>query len=92
MNQLVLVVAMVTLMANALEIPLPKYHDGDDWMTHVKQWTHVCIMNGENIYVHKLQYFPKHFEKTSNRLVRLIWHSQPKSDVDGYLASICGTI
>jgi hypothetical protein len=52
MIQLVLVVAMVALMANALKVPLPKYHDGDDPMTHV------CIMNGENIYVHKLQYFP----------------------------------
>jgi hypothetical protein len=41
-----------------LKVPLPKYHDGDDPMTHVKQLTHVCIMNGENIYVHKLQNFP----------------------------------
>jgi hypothetical protein len=58
MIQLVLIVAMVALVANALKVPLPKYHDGDDPMTHVKQLTHVCIMNGENIYVHKLQNFP----------------------------------
>jgi hypothetical protein len=58
MIQLVLVVAMVALVANALKVPLPKYHDGDDPMTYVKQLTHVCIMNGENIFVHKLQYFP----------------------------------
>jgi hypothetical protein len=49
---------MVALVANALKIPLPKYHDGDDQMTHVKQLTHVCIIYGENIYVSKLQYFP----------------------------------
>jgi hypothetical protein len=41
-----------------LKVPLPKYHDGDDQMTHVKQLTHVCIMNDENVYVHKFQYFP----------------------------------
>lgn len=43
MIQLVLVVAMVALVANVLKVPLPKYHDGDDRMTHVKQLTHVCI-------------------------------------------------
>jgi hypothetical protein len=58
MIQPILVVTMVALVANVLKIPLPKYHDGDDQMTYVKQLTHVCIMNGENIYVHKLQYFP----------------------------------
>ncbi len=39
---------------------MPKYYDGDDLMTHLKQFTKICVINGENIDVHKVWYFPKY--------------------------------
>ncbi len=48
--------AMVIVVANILQIPLPKFHYGDDVITHIG--TKVCVMNGEDIDAHKLQYFP----------------------------------
>jgi hypothetical protein len=43
---------------NVLCIQLPKYHDNDDPMSHLRQSTKLCVTNGENIPDNKLQYFP----------------------------------
>jgi hypothetical protein len=43
--------------ANILQIPLPKFHDGDDAVTHIGRLAKVCVMNGKNTDAHKLQYF-----------------------------------
>lgn len=49
---------MTTLAHNVLRVPLLKYHDEDDHVTHIWQLRQVCITNGENTHAHKLQYFP----------------------------------
>jgi hypothetical protein len=49
---------MVIPLANALRIQLPKYHDNESPILHIRQLTKVCVTNGKNIYNHKLQYFP----------------------------------
>jgi hypothetical protein len=45
---------MVIVVANILQIPLPKFHYGDDVITHIGKLTKVCVMNGEDIDAHKL--------------------------------------
>jgi hypothetical protein len=50
---------MAIMATNILRIPLPKFHDGDDMVTHIGRLAKVCVMNGEDIDAHKLQYFPK---------------------------------
>jgi hypothetical protein len=40
---------------NVLCIQLPKYHDNDDLVSHLRQFTKVCVTNGKNIPDHKLQ-------------------------------------
>jgi len=50
---------MAIMATNILRIPLPKFHDGDDVITHIGRLAKVCVMNGEDIDAHKLQYFPK---------------------------------
>jgi hypothetical protein len=49
---------MAILVTNVLRILLPKFHDGDDVITHIGKLTKVCVTNGEDIDAHKLQYFP----------------------------------
>jgi hypothetical protein len=44
--------------ANVLQIPLPKFHNGDDAVTHIRRLAKVCVTNGEDTNAHKLQYFP----------------------------------
>jgi hypothetical protein len=41
------IVALV--VANALCIQIPKYHDNDDPVYHLQQLTKICITNGKNI-------------------------------------------
>ncbi len=48
---------MAIMAANILWIPLPKFHDGDDAITHIGTLAKVCVTNGEDIDAHKLQYF-----------------------------------
>jgi len=43
---------------NALCIQLPKYHDNEGLILHVRQLIEICVTNGKNIDDHKLQYFP----------------------------------
>lgn len=43
---------------NALEIQLPKYHNNEDLILHIRQLTKVCVTNGENTKNKNLQYFP----------------------------------
>ncbi len=50
--------AMVIVAPNVLQIPLPKFHDGNDVVIHIGRLTKVCVMNGEDIDAHKLQLFP----------------------------------
>lgn len=50
--------AMVVVVTNVLRIPLPKFHDGNDAVIHIGRLAKVCVTNGEDTYVHKLQYFP----------------------------------
>jgi hypothetical protein len=50
--------AMAIVATNVLWIPLPKFHDGDDAITHIGRLTKVCVTNGEDIGAKKLQYFP----------------------------------
>jgi hypothetical protein len=40
--------------ANVLHIQLPKYHDNDDPVSHLRQLTKICVTNGENTHDHKL--------------------------------------
>jgi hypothetical protein len=49
---------MAIVHVNVLHIQLPKYHDNDDFITHIWQLVKVCVTNGEDIDDHKLQYFP----------------------------------
>jgi hypothetical protein len=49
---------MVVVAPNVLQIPLPKFHDGNDAIIHIGRLAKVCVMNGEDIDAHKLQYFP----------------------------------
>jgi hypothetical protein len=49
---------MVIVAPNVLQIPLPKFHDGNDVVIHIGRLTKVCVMNGEDIDAHKLQLFP----------------------------------
>jgi len=46
------------IVPNVLQIQVPKFHDNDDPISHLHQFTKVCVTNGENIEAHKLQYFP----------------------------------
>ncbi len=50
--------AMAIVSANVLQIPLPKFHDGDDVVIHIGRLAKVCVINGEDTNAHKLQYFP----------------------------------
>jgi len=43
---------------NVLQMPLTKFHDGNDAITHIGRLAKVCVKNGEDIDAHKLQYFP----------------------------------
>jgi len=43
---------------NVLQMPLPKFHDGNDVVTQIGRLTKICVTNGEDIDAHKLQYFP----------------------------------
>lgn len=45
---------MEALFGNVLKMWLPLYCDGDDRTSHLHQSTKVCVINGENINVHKL--------------------------------------
>ncbi len=49
---------MVVVVTNVLQIPLPKFHDGDDAIIHIGKLAKICVTNGEDIYAHKLQYLP----------------------------------
>jgi hypothetical protein len=48
---------MAIIHVNVLRIKLPKYHDNDGHVIHIRQLTKVCVINGEDIDDHKLQYF-----------------------------------
>jgi hypothetical protein len=45
---------MVGVLTNVLCIQLPKYHDNDDPVIHIRQLTKVCMTNGEDMNNHKL--------------------------------------
>jgi hypothetical protein len=49
--------AMVITAANILQIPLPKFHDGDDVIRNIGRLAKVCVMSCEDTTTHKLQYF-----------------------------------
>jgi hypothetical protein len=49
---------MAIVAANVLQIPLPKFHYGDDVVIHIWKLAKICATNGEDNYAHKLQYFP----------------------------------
>jgi hypothetical protein len=49
---------MVVMVANVLQISLPKFHHGDDAITHIGRLAKLCVTNGEDTNAHKLQYFP----------------------------------
>jgi hypothetical protein len=48
---------MVVMAANILRIPLPKFHDGNDAVTHIRRLAKLGVTNGEDNNAHKLQYF-----------------------------------
>jgi hypothetical protein len=39
---------MAIVAANILQIPLPKFHDGDNAVTHIGRLTKVSVTNGED--------------------------------------------
>ncbi len=57
---------MVVVLANVLRIQLPKYHDNDDHVKHIRQLTIVCMTNGEDTNNHKLKYFPNSLKGKTN--------------------------
>jgi hypothetical protein len=62
---------MAQVADNVLKIYLPKYHDGDEPLSHIQQLTKACVANGENIDFHKLQYFPNILRKRAVNL--FVW-------------------
>lgn len=59
---------MATTPINVLKVPIFKYHDGNDPMTHVKKLIEVCITNRENLDVHIFMIGYTYLEKTSYKL------------------------
>jgi len=49
---------MVIVPINVLRIQLPKYRDNDNPILHIQQLTKLCVTNGKDTNVHKIQYFP----------------------------------
>jgi hypothetical protein len=49
---------MVIVAINVLQIPLPKFHDGNGAIIHIRRLTKIYVMNGQDIDARKLQYFP----------------------------------
>jgi hypothetical protein len=45
---------MAIVATNVLQIPLPKFHDGDDAVTQIGRLAKVCVTNGEDVDAHKL--------------------------------------
>jgi hypothetical protein len=45
---------MAIVAPNVLQIPLPKFHDSNDVVTHIGKLAKVCVTNGEDIDAHKL--------------------------------------
>jgi len=60
------------IVLNVLQIQLLKYHNNDDPISHLHQFTKVCVTNGENIEAHKLQYFPNTLK--SRRIINWFAH------------------
>ncbi len=46
--------AMAIVAPNVLWIPLPKFHDGDDVVIHIRRLAKVSVANGEDNDAHKL--------------------------------------
>jgi hypothetical protein len=51
---------MVIVAPNVLQIPLPKFHDGNDAVTHITRLAKVCVSNGEDI---NYSIFLQHYEE-----------------------------
>jgi hypothetical protein len=45
---------MVIVATNVLQIPLPKFHDGDDAITQIGKLAKVCVTNAKDSDAHKL--------------------------------------
>jgi hypothetical protein len=45
---------MVIVATNVLQIPLPKFHDGDDAITQIGKLAKVCVTNGKDTDAHEL--------------------------------------
>jgi len=39
---------MAIVVVNILQIPLPKFHDGNDAIIHIGRLAKICVMNGED--------------------------------------------
>jgi hypothetical protein len=63
---------MATLARNVLQIPLPKFHDSNDVVTHVGKLAKVCVMNGEGTNAHKITIFPYHIKREKYKLVHFL--------------------
>ncbi len=51
---------MAIVATNVLQIPLPKFHDGDYAITHIGKLAKICVTNGEDINAHKYSIFLQH--------------------------------
>lgn len=49
---------MVVTPTNVSRIQLPKYHNNDDPILHVRHLAKVCVTNVEDTNARKIQYFP----------------------------------
>ncbi len=54
---------MAITPTNVLRIQLPKYHDNDNLILHIRQLTKVCVTNGEDTNVHKIQQFLNYLKR-----------------------------
>jgi hypothetical protein len=54
---------MAIVATNILQIPLPKFHDGDDAITHIGRLTKICVMNGEDTDAINYSIFLQHYKE-----------------------------
>ncbi len=57
---------MALIVGNVLSIQLLKYHDGGEPLSHIQQFTKVCVTNSENNNLNKLQYFLDNLQGKTN--------------------------
>ncbi len=66
---------MVVVVTNVLQIPLPKFHDGNDAIIHIGKLAKICVTNGEDILHINYNIFLQHY-KEKMRIGLLVMRQQ----------------